>query len=113
MYFEKKINKLLNISSFHVPVICTIFGLVAEINVGVELSVRMSSRMSQVVSTCDVLVVVATAGAGVYGAPRRMRNMLKFMENIASVREIIAVADKIPTRTVGTTRRMRNMLLFM
>nr|AGK90011.1 gustatory receptor 4 [Helicoverpa armigera] len=68
-----------------VLVICTIFGLVAEINVGVELSVRMSSRTSQVVSTCDVLVVVATAGAGVYGAPRRMRNMLKFMENIASV----------------------------
>ncbi|XP_050553004.1 gustatory receptor for sugar taste 43a isoform X3 [Spodoptera frugiperda] len=68
-----------------VLVICTIFGLVAEINVGVELSVRMSSRMSQVVSTCDVLVVVATAGAGVYGAPQRMRNMLKFMENIASV----------------------------
>lgn len=52
---------------------------------GVQLSVRMSSRMSQVVSTCDVLVVVATAGAGVYGAPRRMRNMLKFMENIATV----------------------------
>nr|AOG12939.1 odorant receptor [Eogystia hippophaecolus] len=50
-----------------------------------ELSVRMSSRMSQVVSTCDVLVVVVTAGAGVYGAPRRMRDMLKFMENVASV----------------------------
>ncbi|XP_075983602.1 gustatory receptor for sugar taste 43a-like isoform X2 [Anticarsia gemmatalis] len=68
-----------------VLVICTIFGLVAEINVGVELSVRMSSKTSQVVSTCDVLVVVATAGAGVYGAPRRMRNMLQFMENVASV----------------------------
>ncbi|XP_047999211.1 gustatory receptor for sugar taste 43a-like [Leguminivora glycinivorella] len=66
-------------------VICTIFGLATEINVGVELSVRMSSRMSQVVSTCDVLVVVITAGAGVYGAPRRMREMLKFMDNVASV----------------------------
>ncbi|CAK1590469.1 unnamed protein product [Parnassius mnemosyne] len=66
-------------------VISTIFGLVAEINVGIERSVRMSSRMSQVVSTCDVLVVVVTAGAGVYGAPKRMRNMLKFMESIASV----------------------------
>lgn len=64
---------------------CTILGLVAEINVGVELSVRMSSRMSQVVSTCDVLVVVATAGAGVYGAPRRMRNMLNFMGSVAAV----------------------------
>ena len=67
-------------------VICTVFGLVAEINAGVELSVRMSSTMSQFVSTCDVLVVVVTAGAGVYGAPKRMRNMLKFMESIASVR---------------------------
>ncbi|CAB3219895.1 unnamed protein product [Arctia plantaginis] len=66
-------------------VICTIFGLVAEINVGVELSVRMSSKTSQVVSACDVLVVVLTAGAGVYGAPRRMRHMLKFMESVASV----------------------------
>ncbi|CAH2238378.1 jg18024 [Pararge aegeria aegeria] len=66
-------------------VICTIFGLVAEINVGVDLSVRMSSRMSQFVGTCDVLVVVLTAGAGVYGAPKRMRNMLKFMESVASV----------------------------
>ncbi|XP_061722629.1 gustatory receptor for sugar taste 43a-like isoform X2 [Cydia pomonella] len=66
-------------------VICTIFGLATEINIGVELSVRMSSRMSQVVSTCDVLVVVITAGAGVYGAPRRMREMLKFMDNVASV----------------------------
>ncbi|PZC73401.1 hypothetical protein B5X24_HaOG200851 [Helicoverpa armigera] len=48
---------------------------------------RFESRSNgfTVVSTCDVLVVVATAGAGVYGAPRRMRNMLKFMENIASV----------------------------
>ncbi|XP_068623418.1 gustatory receptor for sugar taste 43a-like [Battus philenor] len=66
-------------------VISTIFGLVAEINVGIEMSVRMSSRMSQVVSTCDVLVVVVIAGAGVYGSPKRMRNMLKFMESIASV----------------------------
>ncbi|KAH9641320.1 hypothetical protein HF086_013302 [Spodoptera exigua] len=49
-----------------VLVICTIFGLVAEINVGVELSVRMSSRMSQVVSTCDVLVVVDTSIGGQY-----------------------------------------------
>ncbi|XP_072934628.1 gustatory receptor for sugar taste 43a-like isoform X1 [Epargyreus clarus] len=66
-------------------VIFTILGLVAEINVGVEGSVRMSSRMSQVVSACDVLVVVVTAGAGVYGAPRRMRGMFKFMESVASV----------------------------
>lgn len=68
-----------------ISVISTIFGLVAEINVGVELSVRMSSTMSQVVSACDVLVVVVTAGAGVYGAPKRMRDMLKFMDNVASV----------------------------
>ncbi|XP_041972558.1 gustatory receptor for sugar taste 43a-like [Aricia agestis] len=68
-----------------VLVILTIFGLVAEITVGVELSVRMSSRMAQFVSACDVLVVVVTALAGVYGAPRRMRKMLKFMESIASV----------------------------
>lgn len=52
---------------------------------GVERSVRMSSRISQVVLTCDVLVVVATAGAGVYGAPRRMRNMLKCMDSVAAV----------------------------
>nr|ALS03937.1 gustatory receptor 2 [Ectropis obliqua] len=68
-----------------VLVLCTIFGLVAEINVGVELSVRMTSRMSQVVSACDVMVVVVTAGAGVYGAPHRMRNMLDFMGRVAAV----------------------------
>ncbi|XP_013141682.1 PREDICTED: gustatory receptor for sugar taste 43a-like [Papilio polytes] len=66
-------------------VISTISGLVAEMSAGVEVSVRMSSRMSQVVSACDVLVVAVTAGAGVYGAPRRMRNMLKFCESVASV----------------------------
>ncbi|XP_028175090.1 gustatory receptor for sugar taste 43a-like, partial [Ostrinia furnacalis] len=66
-------------------IILTIYGLVAEINAGVQLSVRMSSRMSQVVSTCDVLVVVATAAAGVYGAPTRMRNMIKLMDRIVSV----------------------------
>ncbi|XP_073948593.1 gustatory receptor for sugar taste 43a-like [Choristoneura fumiferana] len=80
-----------------VLVICTIFGLVSEINVGVELSVRMTSRMSQVVSTCDVLVVVATAGAGVYGAPRRMRNMLKFMDSVASVDNSIGAQYSIVT----------------
>nr|QZH55042.1 gustatory receptor 9 [Achelura yunnanensis] len=68
-----------------VLVIMTVVGLVAEINAGVEVSVRMTSRMSQVVSACDVLVVVVTAGAGVYGAPRRMKNMLKFMGHIANV----------------------------
>ncbi|XP_060806650.1 gustatory receptor for sugar taste 43a [Amyelois transitella] len=68
-----------------VLVITTIFGHVSEINVGVKLSVRMSSPMSQVVSTCDVMIVVMTASAGVYGAPRRMRNMLKFMDSVASV----------------------------
>ncbi|XP_048482386.1 gustatory receptor for sugar taste 43a-like isoform X4 [Plutella xylostella] len=68
-----------------VLVICTVLGLVAEINVGTSVSVRMSSRMSQVVSTCDVLVVAATAGAGVYGAPARMRSMLRYMESVASL----------------------------
>lgn len=67
------------------PVICTIFGLVAEIKVGIEVSIRMTSRMSQLVSACDVLVVAVTAGAGVYGAPRRMKKLLQFMEHIASV----------------------------
>ncbi|XP_050667399.1 gustatory receptor for sugar taste 43a-like [Leptidea sinapis] len=66
-------------------VIGTVFGLVAEINVGVQKSVRMTSTMAQFVSTCDVLVVVVTAGAGVYGAPARMRNMLRFMDSIATV----------------------------
>ncbi|XP_062528818.1 gustatory receptor 9 isoform X2 [Bombyx mori] len=66
-------------------VICTIYGLVAEIGVGVEKSVRMSSRMSQVVSACDILVVAVTAGVGVYGAPARMRTMLSYMENIVAV----------------------------
>uniref|UniRef100_A0A0K8TVM8 Gustatory receptor n=1 Tax=Epiphyas postvittana TaxID=65032 RepID=A0A0K8TVM8_EPIPO len=80
-----------------VLVICTIFGLASEINVGVELSVRMTSRMSQVVSTCDVLVVVATAGAGVYGAPMRMRNMLKFMDSVASVDNSIGAQYSIMT----------------
>lgn len=66
-------------------VIFTVFGLVAEIKVGVEVSIRMTSRMSQLVSACDVLVVAVTAGAGVYGAPRRMKKLLQFMEHIASV----------------------------
>ncbi|CAG9791678.1 unnamed protein product [Diatraea saccharalis] len=52
---------------------------------GVERSVRMSSRMSQVVSTCDVLVVVMSAAVGVYGAPARMRSMLKFMDKVSSI----------------------------
>ncbi|GBP54883.1 Gustatory receptor for sugar taste 43a [Eumeta japonica] len=65
-------------------VIFTILGLAAEIRVGMELSVRMTSRMSQVVSTCDVMVVVVTAGAGVYGAPYRMRKMLKFMDTMVN-----------------------------
>ncbi|XP_052751891.1 gustatory receptor for sugar taste 43a-like isoform X2 [Galleria mellonella] len=68
-----------------VLVILTISGLVAEIKVGVELAVRMSSTTSQIVSMCDILVVVLTAGAGVYGAPKRMRSMLKFMDSVASV----------------------------
>ncbi|RVE47345.1 hypothetical protein evm_008026 [Chilo suppressalis] len=65
--------------------ISTVCGLVAEINVGVERSVRMSSRMSQVVSACDVLVVVASAAVGVYGAPARMRSMLKFIDKVSAV----------------------------
>ncbi|XP_045503226.1 gustatory receptor for sugar taste 43a-like [Colias croceus] len=72
-----------------VLVIFTICGLCAEINVGLELSVRMSSRMSQFVSTCDVLVVAVTAGAGVYQAPRRMRSMISFMDSVAAVDESI------------------------
>nr|QRF71016.1 gustatory receptor [Semiothisa cinerearia] len=66
-------------------VVCTILGLVAEVSAGVEVSVRMPSRMAQVVSACDVLVVVLTAGAGVCGAPRRMRTMLAFMGSVAMV----------------------------
>ncbi|KAG6464348.1 gustatory receptor for sugar taste 43a [Manduca sexta] len=66
-------------------VILAVFGMVAEIQVGVELSVRMTSRITQVVSTGDMLVVVVTACAGVYGAPKRMRIMLGFMEKVASV----------------------------
>ncbi|KAJ0172932.1 hypothetical protein K1T71_011108 [Dendrolimus kikuchii] len=69
----------------------TIFGLVSEINVGTKMAIRMSSRTSQVVSTCDVLVVVVTAGTGVYGAPRRMKKMLKLMEDVASVDNSIGV----------------------
>lgn len=57
----------------------------AEIKVGIEVSIRMTSRMSQLVSACDVLVVAVTAGVGVYGAPRRMKKLLQFMEDIASV----------------------------
>ncbi|KAM3959531.1 gustatory receptor 9 [Aphomia sociella] len=68
-----------------VLVLLSIIGLVAEIKVGVDLAVRMSSTMTQIVSACDVLVVVVTAGAGVYGAPKRMRSMLKFMDSVASV----------------------------
>ncbi|XP_049878938.1 gustatory receptor for sugar taste 43a-like [Pectinophora gossypiella] len=78
-------------------VICTVFGLIAEINVGVEKSVRMTSRMSQLVSTCDVLVVVATAGTGVYGAPRRMRKLLKFMDSIAAVDTSIGAQYSVAT----------------
>nr|ARO70531.1 antennal gustatory receptor 4-2 [Dendrolimus punctatus] len=74
-----------------VLVTTTIFGLVSEINVGIKKAIRMSSRTSQVVSTCDVLVVVVLAGTGVYGAPRRMKKMLKLMEELASVDNSIGV----------------------
>ncbi|KAJ2942921.1 hypothetical protein O0L34_g15111 [Tuta absoluta] len=78
-------------------VIGTVFGLVAEITVGVERSVRMSSRMSQLVSTCDVLVVAATAGAGVYGAPRRMRKLLKYMDSVTNVDTSIGAQYSVAT----------------
>ncbi|KAL4711787.1 hypothetical protein ACJJTC_005956 [Scirpophaga incertulas] len=68
-----------------VLLILTVVGLIAEINVGLELSVRMTSRMSQIVSACDVLVVVLSASIGVYGAPARMRKMLKYMNKVALV----------------------------
>ncbi|KAL0818099.1 hypothetical protein ABMA28_008629 [Loxostege sticticalis] len=86
--FTVSISSVMCIYSFilvSILILLTIYGLVAEINAGVKLSVRMSSRMSQVVSTCDVLVVVVTAAVGVYGAPARMRKMLKLMDRIASV----------------------------
>ncbi|KAL0867533.1 hypothetical protein ABMA27_008310 [Loxostege sticticalis] len=66
-------------------ILLAIYGQVAEIRAGLKLSVKMSSTMSQVVSSCDVLVVVVMAAVGVYGAPARMRNMLKLLDTIASV----------------------------
>ncbi|XP_059054013.1 gustatory receptor for sugar taste 43a-like [Achroia grisella] len=89
-----------------VLVVLTISGLVAEINVGLELAVRMSSTTSQVVSMCDILIVVLTAGAGVYGAPKRMRSMLKFMNSIASVDT--SIGGKY---TQATERKVRAVLL--
>ncbi|XP_026333131.1 gustatory receptor for sugar taste 43a [Hyposmocoma kahamanoa] len=80
-----------------VLIICTIFGLVAEIKVGIEVSIRMTSRMSQLVSACDVLVVAVTAGAGVYGAPRRMKKLLQFMEHIASVDNSVGAQYSVAT----------------
>ncbi|XP_053617193.1 gustatory receptor for sugar taste 43a [Plodia interpunctella] len=89
-----------------VLVITAIIGHISEIYVGVKLSVRMSSPMSQVVSTCDVMIVVATACAGVYGAPRRMRNMLKFMGSVASVDNSIG-----GRYSVATERKLCAILL--
>lgn len=102
--FSVSISGVMCIYSFilvTVLMILTVCGLVAEINVGVERSVRMSSRMAQVVSTCDVLVVVLSAGVGVYGAPARMKKMLKFMDRVASVDKSIS-----GQYTVATERKL-------
>ncbi|CAG9103846.1 unnamed protein product [Plutella xylostella] len=50
-----------------------------------EMVAAARNTLTAVVSTCDVLVVAATAGAGVYGAPARMRSMLRYMESVASL----------------------------
>ncbi|CAK1541382.1 unnamed protein product [Leptosia nina] len=70
-------------------VVCTVCGLRAEVAAGVTMSVRMSSRVAQFVSACDVLAVTLTAGAGIYQAPARMRAMISFMETVAAVDESI------------------------
>lgn len=61
-------------------------GVVGEIKVGAT-SIRMQTPLAQVASASDVLIVVVTAFAGVYGVRRRMQIMLNFMEDIAKVEQ--------------------------
>nr|XP_053617735.1 gustatory receptor for sugar taste 43a-like [Plodia interpunctella] len=63
----------------------TLFGLISELNQGIRPYAHMSSRLSQFISCIDVLMITILASVGVYGAPCRMRNMIKFMNVIASV----------------------------
>nr|XP_053617738.1 uncharacterized protein LOC128679482 [Plodia interpunctella] len=62
------------------------FGIISEIQLGVSPFLHNSSRLSQIMSFCDVSFLAILGSAGVYGAPARMRSMIKFMDTIATVR---------------------------
>ncbi|CAD0204551.1 unnamed protein product [Chrysodeixis includens] len=85
--------------------ICTITGLVGVMTAESN-SVRMQSPISQAASAIDVLIVVAIACVGVYGAPKRMRNMLKFVEHFATV-------DKSVGSQAAATERKQCIIIFV
>ncbi|XP_060806823.1 gustatory receptor for sugar taste 43a [Amyelois transitella] len=82
-------------------VIITFYGIISEMNLGITPFLHMSSHLSRAMSCCDISILLILGCSGVYGAPRRMRNMIKFMTTIASIDKEIG--------TQYSYRRERNL----
>lgn len=66
-----------------------LYGLSNELRTEPKMSVRMRSMTARVVGSCDVLAVVATSAAGVFGAPVRTKNTVKVLRLLYKVIQII------------------------